>query len=50
MDDFWDDLIIYDAAIGLDEIKCPHCGTIVSKSLIFDDAVQCTGCGKTIKG
>ncbi len=50
MDDFLDDFIEFDATIGADVVKCPNCHASVSKSLIFDNEVECPECGKVIKG
>ncbi len=49
MDDLFDEFVIYDAVVGADTIKCPKCGTSVDKSILFDDEVDCPGCGEKIK-
>jgi DNA-directed RNA polymerase subunit RPC12/RpoP len=50
MADPLDEFVEFDAMIGADAVKCPHCGAVVGKSLLFDDEVVCPDCGKTIKG
>ena len=48
-DDFFDDLVFYDLAIGSDENKCPKCGETVTSSAIMDDEVECPKCGEKFK-
>ena len=44
------DFIEFDASMGADVIKCPHCGKDVPCSLFFDnDEIECQECGKMIK-
>jgi len=50
MQDPLDDFIEFDATLGADAVKCPHCGAIVSKSMLSDNDVECPECGKTIRG
>ena len=47
MPDDLDDFFEYDATMGADVVKCPHCGADVPSSLLFDDEVECPECGKT---
>ena len=49
MDDPLDEFIEFDAMMGADALKCPNCGAVVGKSLLFDDEAVCPDCGKTIK-
>jgi uncharacterized Zn-finger protein len=50
VDDFLDDFMGYDFAMGADETKCPHCGREVSLSLFMgEDESDCPSCGKTFK-
>jgi DNA-directed RNA polymerase subunit RPC12/RpoP len=44
-----DEFFEFDAAMGADVTKCPHCGAGVSSSLLFDDEVECPECGKKFK-
>jgi len=32
--------------MGVDVVKCPHCGSDVPRSLLFDDEAECPECGK----
>ena len=48
-DDPFDSLIDMDLAIGADEVKCPHCGAVVTCSIFFDDEIKCPKCGKKFK-
>lgn len=41
-----DEFIEFDATIGSDVVKCPHCGADVPCSLIFDDEIEYPKCGK----
>ena len=50
MNDPLDDFVEFDATMGVDAVKCPHCGSSVSKSLLFDDEVECPECSEMIKG
>lgn len=43
-----DEFIEFDATIGSDVVKCPHCGADVPCSLIFDDEIECPKCGKKL--
>jgi len=47
MNDGLDDFIEFDATMGADVVKCPHCGADVPSSLLFDDEAECPECGKT---
>ena len=49
MDDELDDLIEFDATMGTDVVKCPHCDANVPGSLFFDDEAECPECGKKFK-
>ena len=49
MNDPLDEFIEFDAIMGSDAVKCPHCGAVVGKSLLFDDEATCPECGKTVK-
>jgi hypothetical protein len=46
MDDLLWEFLGYDFAMSADMVKCPYCGADVPCSLIFDDKVKCTECGK----
>jgi len=48
MNDPLDDFVEFDAMMGSDVVKCPHCGASVARSLLFDDEVACPECGKKI--
>jgi hypothetical protein len=49
MGDFFDDFMEYDFVFGADVVTCPHCGTNVHCSLLFDDEIECSQCGKKFK-
>lgn len=49
MDDLLDDFLEYDATMGADVVKCPHCGSTVQCSLLLDDEIECSQCGKKFK-
>ena len=50
VDDFLDDFMEYDFAMGADEAKCPHCGLKVSLSLFMGkDEIDCPHCEKKFK-
>jgi DNA-directed RNA polymerase subunit RPC12/RpoP len=44
MNDPLDEFIEFDATMGSDVAKCPHCGAKISRSILFDDKVKCTDC------
>ena len=46
LDDFLDEFLGYDFAMGADVVKCPHCDADVPCSLFFNDKVKCPECGK----
>ena len=45
MADVFDEFMEFDASMGADSVKCPHCGADVSCSLFFDNKVECPECG-----
>ena len=47
--DLFDEFFDFDVSMGADVVKCPHCGSEVSCSLLLDDEVECPDCGKTIR-
>ena len=49
MDDLLDDFLEYDATMGADVVKCPHCGSVMQCSLLLDDEIECPKCGKKFK-
>ena len=49
MNDPLEEFIEFDAIVGADVVKCPHCSSSVSRSFIFDDDVKCPDCGEMIK-
>ncbi|GEM_PF-1247319 len=46
MNDLFDEFLEYDFTMGVDVVKCPHCGGDVQCSLFIDSEVECSGCGK----
>ena len=44
-----DEFVEFDATMGADVVKCPHCGANVPCSLFFDDEVECPKCGESFK-
>jgi DNA-directed RNA polymerase subunit RPC12/RpoP len=46
MSDSLDEFMEFDATMGADMVKCPHCGASVTKSLLFDDEAVCPECGE----
>ena len=44
-----DEFFEFDAAMGANVVKCPHCGADVSCSLFLDDEVECPECNKKFK-
>ncbi len=49
MCDLLDEFFEFDATMGADVKKCPHCGADVSSSLLLDKEVECPECKKTFK-
>lgn len=49
MGDPLDEFIEFDAIVGADVVRCPHCGATVGKSLLFDNEIKCPDCGELIK-
>lgn len=45
-DDFQDDLVEYDAAMGADAMKCPYCGATIPYSASLEDEIECPECGR----
>ena len=49
-DDFLDDFLAYDLTFGADEVKCPHCGELVSCSMLIDDGeIECSKWGNKFR-
>lgn len=44
-----DEFLEFDATMGADAVKCLKCGASVSKSLHFDDEVECPSCGVKVR-
>jgi endogenous inhibitor of DNA gyrase (YacG/DUF329 family) len=49
MADLIDDFFEFDMTVGADLVKCPHCGSQVSRSLLLGEDVKCPECGELIK-
>ena len=49
INDSLDDFMEFDFAVGADIVKCPQCGADVPCSLLFEDEVECSKCGKKFK-
>lgn len=49
MQDDLDDFVEYDVTMGLDTVKCPHCGAKVPRSLFLGEEVECPKCGEKIE-
>lgn len=49
MNDLLDEFFEFDATMGADVVKCPHCGADVSSSLFIDDMIECPKCGQKFK-
>jgi DNA-directed RNA polymerase subunit RPC12/RpoP len=49
MDDPLAEFFEFDATMGADVVKCPHCGADVPSSLLVDGEIKCPQCGKKFK-